>query len=58
MLYPMMEVTSMGVQKESTILQGVISFFRSKSYFIAFVIFTASIIIPMIKLSIGLLFIL
>ena len=56
MLYPMMEVTSMGVQKESTILQGVISFLEAKSYFIAFVIFTASVVIPMIKL-IGLLFI-
>ena len=56
MLYPIMEVTSMGVSKESTILQGVISFLELKSYFIAIVVFTASIIIPMIKL-VGLLFI-
>ncbi|MBY0540224.1 MAG: paraquat-inducible protein A, partial [Campylobacterales bacterium] len=35
MLYPIMEVTSMGVSKESTILQGVISFLELKSYFIA-----------------------
>ena len=56
MIYPIMEVTKMGVQIESTILQGVISFLEMKSYFIAFVIFTASVVIPLIKL-VGLLFI-
>ena len=56
MLYPIMEVTKFGVKIESTILQGVISFLDMESYFIAFVVFTASVIIPMIKL-VGLLFI-
>ncbi len=56
MLYPIMEVTKLGVNVQSTILEGVISFLDMESYFIAIVIFTASIIIPMIKL-VGLLFI-
>ncbi|MDY3205615.1 MAG: paraquat-inducible protein A [Arcobacter sp.] len=56
MVYPIMEVTKLGVQIESTILEGVISFLNMESYFIAIVIFIASVAIPMIKL-IGLLFI-
>jgi paraquat-inducible protein A len=56
MLYPIMEVTRLGVKIESTILEGVISFLGQGSYFIAIVVFTASVIIPMIKLA-GLLFI-
>ena len=56
MIYPIMEVTRLGVKIESTILEGVISFLGQGSYFIAIVVFTASVIIPMIKL-VGLLFI-
>lgn len=56
MLYPMMEVTQFGVKIESTIIEGVISFLNMKSYFIAFVIFFASVAIPIVKL-VGLLFI-
>ncbi len=56
MLYPIMEVTRLGVKIESTILEGVVSFLGQGSYFIAIVVFTASVIIPMIKL-VGLLFI-
>ena len=56
MLYPMMEVTKFGVNIESTIIEGVISFLEYENYFIAIVIFIASIVIPMIKL-VGLLFI-
>ncbi len=56
MVYPIMEVTKMGVQVESTILQGVASFLEMQNYFIATVIFTASVVIPLIKL-VGLLFI-
>ncbi|MDD2895768.1 MAG: paraquat-inducible protein A [Aliarcobacter sp.] len=56
MLYPIMEVTRLGVKIESTILEGVISFLGQGSYFIAIVVFTASVIIPMVKLA-GLLFI-
>ena len=56
MIYPIMEVTTLGVKVESTILEGVISFLEYKSYFIAFVVFAASVVIPIIKLA-GLLFI-
>ncbi len=56
MLYPMMEVTQLGVSTQSTILQGVVSFLEMKSYFIAIVIFVASVAIPLVKL-VGLLFI-
>jgi len=50
MLYPMMEITKLGVKVESTIMEGVISFLEYESYFIAIVVFTASVIIPLIKL--------
>ena len=56
MLYPMMEVTKFGISSESTILEGVVSFLEYGNYFIAFVIFTASVAIPIVKL-VGLLFI-
>jgi len=50
MLYPMMEITKLGIKTQSTILEGVISFLEYENYFIAFVIFTASVVIPLIKL--------
>lgn len=56
MIYPMMEVTQLGVEEGSTIIAGVIAFLSHGDYLIAFVILTASVIIPLIKL-IGLLFI-
>lgn len=56
MLYPMMEVTTLGVNEGSTIIEGIIGFLDYESYFIAFVIFVASIVIPLVKLC-GLLFI-
>lgn len=56
MVYPIMEVTKFGITSESTILEGVISFLEYENYFIAFVIFTASIAIPIVKLA-GLIFI-
>ncbi len=56
MLYPMMEISKLGVKEGSTILEGVISFLSHGDYFIAIVILTASVIIPLIKL-LGLLFI-
>ncbi len=56
MIYPMMEVTQFGIKTSSNIIEGVIAFLDMESYFIAIVIFIASIIIPLIKL-IGLLFI-
>ncbi len=56
MLYPMMEITSLGVSSSNTILEGVITFLEHGDYFIAIVIFTASVAIPLVKL-VGLLFI-
>lgn len=56
MVYPMMEVTQLGIKQGSTIIEGVISFLNYGDYFIAIVILTASVIIPLIKL-LGLLFI-
>lgn len=56
MVYPMMEITQFGVTTKSTIIGGVMSFLEHKDYFIASVIFIASVAIPLVKL-IGLLFI-
>ncbi len=56
MIYPMMEITMFGVKESSTIIEGVIAFLNYNDYFIAIVILTASVIIPLIKLF-GLLFI-
>lgn len=50
MLYPMMIVTQFGVNQESTIIEGIISFLEYKSYFVATVIFVASVAIPILKL--------
>ncbi|UTJ07542.1 paraquat-inducible protein A [Arcobacter roscoffensis] len=56
MVYPMMEITKFGVTTESTIIEGVISFLEYENYFIAIVVFVASVVIPVVKL-IGLLLI-
>lgn len=56
MIYPMMVVTQFGVNIESTILEGIISFLEYGNYFIAIVIFIASVAIPIVKLF-GLFFI-
>jgi len=50
MLYPMMEITKLGIKVESTIIEGVISFLEYESYFIVIVVFVASVVIPLIKL--------
>lgn len=50
MVYPMMIVTQFGVNQESTIIQGIISFLEYESYFVAIVIFIASVAIPIVKL--------
>lgn len=56
MFYPMMKMTQMGVSVESTILEGVTGFWQMNDYFIAIVIFVASIAIPLVKI-VGLFFI-
>lgn len=50
MIYPMMNITHLGVDNKSTIIEGIISFLDYKDYFIAIVILIASVIIPLIKL--------
>lgn len=50
-LLPIMTTTSLGNATNSTIIGGVVLFLEHGSYFIAFVIFTASVIIPMAKIG-------
>lgn len=55
-LYPIMNTTSLGIKDEKTIIGGVILLWSMKSYPVAVIIFTASIVIPLLKfLVIGLL---
>jgi len=49
-LLPIMEVTSFGAVQADTIMSGVIYFVQSGEWPIALVIFTASILIPILKL--------
>lgn len=49
-VYPMMVVESVGETISSTILEGVVIFWQEGSYFIASVIFFASVAIPLTKL--------
>ncbi len=51
LLYPMMIITKLGLVKVSTIMGGIIDFIDDQNYFIAGVIFFASIIIPVTKLT-------
>jgi paraquat-inducible protein A len=48
-LYPVMNTTLLGSGAESTILNGVIEFWKSGSYGIALVIFIASVAVPCTK---------
>lgn len=47
---PIMTVVELGVVTENTIVSGMISFWNQKAYPIAIVIFTASILIPFLKI--------
>lgn len=51
-LYPIMNTTLLGYETSSTIIGGVALFFNQGSYFVASVIFIASIIIPIAKMLI------
>ena len=44
-----MKVNGLGRVTENTILEGVINFWKSGSYSVALIIFTASVIIPILK---------
>ncbi len=51
-LLPIMIIEKFGSKDGDTIIEGVIYFLRHKEYFVAIVIFVASIVIPFIKLLI------
>ncbi len=51
-MLPMMRVEAIDGIHADTIMSGVIYFFNSGSYFIAFVIFIASVVVPVIKILI------
>lgn len=49
-LLPIMEVDFLGVPERSTILDGILYFFKEGSYFIGVIILTASILVPIFKI--------
>lgn len=49
-VYPMMETVALGGVTYSTILGGVIQMIEMQSYFVAFVIFVASFVVPIAKI--------
>lgn len=51
-LYPIMTTTLLGDKSASTIISGVVLFVKHEAYFVAFVIFTASVLIPLAKMII------
>lgn len=50
-LLPILTTTELGVKTPNTIVGGMLSFWRSGAYPIALVIFTASILIPFLKIG-------
>ena len=51
-LYPMMRVHTFAGTQSDTIISGIIYFFETGSYLIAFVILIASVVVPLIKMLI------
>ncbi|MDT0594918.1 paraquat-inducible protein A [Glaciecola petra] len=51
-IYPIMTTTLLGDATPSTIISGVLLFIEHGSYFVAFVIFSASVLIPLAKMII------
>lgn len=51
-LFPIMTTTVLGDKTSSTIISGVVLFVEHGSYLVAFVIFTASVLIPIAKIII------
>lgn len=49
-MFPIMTTTVLGEPKGSTIIGGVVLFLQTGSYFVGLVIFTASILIPLVKM--------
>jgi len=50
MSLPVMRVSGLGGGEDSTILSGVVTFWEMKSYPVAIIIFTASVLIPILKI--------
>jgi paraquat-inducible protein A len=50
-LLPVMSVDIFGDKTSNTILEGVVQFYEHKMYFIAIVVFTASFVVPLFKIS-------
>ncbi len=48
---PIMRVSAFGMAEASTIMDGIVLFLREGMYFIAFVIFFASVLVPAFKLA-------
>ena len=49
-LLPIMQIDYLGIPDPSTILDGIIYFFRHGSYLIGLIIFTASVLVPVFKI--------
>ncbi len=49
MSLPVMRISGIGGGEESTILSGVVTFWQTGSYPVAIIIFTASVLIPILK---------
>jgi len=49
-VYPIMVVDSFAGEVPSTIMKGIVIFFKNQEYFVAFIIFVASIVVPAFKL--------
>jgi paraquat-inducible protein A len=54
-LYPILRMNFYGAYSESTVWDGVVSLAQSGQYFVALIVFLASIVIPLLKLA-GLLY--
>lgn len=49
-IYPILSMSMYGAYTENTVWDGVVSLFQYNQYFIAIVVFLASIVIPLLKL--------
>ncbi len=49
-LLPMIKTISLGVESAGTLMDGILHFIHTGTYFIAFVIFFASILVPVFKI--------
>ncbi len=50
-LYPIMTMDLLGRHSENTVWSGVVSLWRDRMYFIAGIVFVASIVVPVLKLA-------